>query len=260
MTHTVLYVTAFKDIGRSEWGHMPVSNANYMERFLYLHRICPNLVVYADEAMQEMLRAHPEVDPGRVRDYREEDTFMATHLERERAAMASETFRASVMRDRPDWAQHPSVNVPEYNVVNHNKVHFLRRARDEHPQYAFYVWIDFGYLRVAADVALPDSLPHMPKDRVGLTSHMTDEMARKVTMPMDFMFFGGVCIVPSGQVDMLYDRYVEQLQRNYTEGTAMDDQLVHQRIFFRHRDLYHVICVGRFFELRFLCPCANGDV
>ena len=40
-----------------------------------------------------------------------------------------------------------TATIPEYNIVNHNKVIFLKRAKSLFPNYSHYSWIDFGFLR-----------------------------------------------------------------------------------------------------------------
>lgn len=157
--YNTLYITAFKDIGRDHWKHFPRTTQEYMNAFFTLYDHCPNLIAFVDQASQAHLRNHGGVDMTRVYDYEEDQNFWSSpYKEMEQEILQRPAFRATLT---PEWEHTPQMNHAEYNMVNHNKVYFLKRAQEMFPDYTYYVWIDFAYLRYAG-APVPANLQGLP--------------------------------------------------------------------------------------------------
>ena len=74
----VLYVTAFKDIGRSKWKFFQCPNDAYIGGIQHLGMCCPKVVAFVDEDVKNFR--------GVVHPYRSEDTYLGTCIPKEEGA------------------------------------------------------------------------------------------------------------------------------------------------------------------------------
>lgn len=140
----MLFVTAYKDISREKWEHFQRDNNEYLTCFKYLVDVIKNnslnLVCFCDEP----LATHIKVLTGFVNiyPYDDKDTFI-NYVDEEKRIMNIDNYQ-SMLRHR---LHHPEHCEPMYNIVQHNKVSFVRRASDMFPDYSHYTWVDFGHCR-----------------------------------------------------------------------------------------------------------------
>ena len=240
----VLFVTAFKDIGRGQWTNsFARSSSQYMESFELLANAVKaaagnELVCFTDEPTPIN---HVEVHP-----YDEDSTFIPKYLGRETEIMESLEYRRMVSHR----LHHPEHSVPLYNLVNHNKVAFIKRARDMHPEYDMYVWIDVHYARhktMRAEYP-PNAFEHLPTDRVTIASfchaHDLPKADHKLlAIESKDAIVGSVYVVPHGIVDSFVAAYEATLVNKYEAGVADDDQNVHAFLARCFPHMYNVVRV-----------------
>jgi hypothetical protein len=234
-----LFVTAFKDIGRGQWSQFVRPSSEYMDSFDQLVRTGLDVVCFMDEetatpATPTNLRVHP---------YDEDSTFIPKYKDREQAIMESGMYRRMLSHR----LNHPEHSVPLYNLVNHNKVAFIKRARDLHPDYAMYVWIDFHYARHGT-MRTSYTLDHLPIDRVTIASfchahELPEADHQHLAMESKETIVGSVFVVPHGVVDTFYGSYEAALVNKYEAGVADDDQNVHAFLARCSPELYNVVRV-----------------
>jgi hypothetical protein len=132
----VLWVTAFKDIGRSNWSLSQRSFAEYKEAFNRIKHLQP--VCFIDEPWAS------ELSYDRIFPLNDNDTFIAKHIERQKEILKDSQFRKLI----PEKFQYnPEFHYPEYGLVNCAKTCFIRRASEMFPEYTHYSWIDFGFAK-----------------------------------------------------------------------------------------------------------------
>lgn len=244
---SILYVTAYKDIGRGSWNTIyRQSTENYYKNFTTLAKSCKNLVCFADENTKKYIKDNILMKNDLVIDYNEEDTFFGKYLEKEQKAMQSDWYK-TILRHR---LHHPEHSIPEYNIVNHNKFHFIKRAKELFPTYDFYVWIDFHYTRHndinnQYPLVFPDSLS-IPKNKITIASFIKDENIPFMDIPMISItsyeiIMGSTFIMPKDIVDIFYEEYDKQLRISYERGIADDDQNIHLQLFHREPLLYNLL-------------------
>jgi len=254
---SVLYVTAFKDIKRHDWQckEFAVQNDVYMMHFSNLvAKTDVDLVCFMDENTMQSVK-HLVIKPNHIiLPYNEHETFFATSYTHERDIMESKEYKNLISHR----ARHPEHSIPEYNIVNHNKVHFLMQAYIKYPMYERFVWIDFHQAR-HGDIPLRHMrYEHLPLDKVSMcVSSSFDLMSARtpkeiVTLSCDHIQ-GSAFVVPKQVVPKLYQEYCYQLGMNYANNIADDDQGVHLAVHQRVQGLYHFVQAPSFgYSIRLL--------
>ena len=142
---TILFVTAFKDIGRGYWKSSSRSVDQYIHWFLSLaSRITYPLVVYIEPVIKSQLPLSTISPTVSFVDLNEVDCFLNRYSHREKEIILHPSFQKHIPPERKEL---PETNIPEYNLINHSKINFVRDASDRFPQYDYYSWVDFGMFR-----------------------------------------------------------------------------------------------------------------
>lgn len=136
----LLWVTAYKDIGRSDWTFTKRSFGEYIEAFRRIVHLNP--VCFADEPWATQIRE--QTGHTRIFPFQDADTFIPKYIGRQKEIIEDPEFRKRI----PDMFQcNPEFHYPEYGLVNASKTCFIRRASEMFPEYTHYSWIDFGYAK-----------------------------------------------------------------------------------------------------------------
>lgn len=239
---SVLYVTAFKDIGRSTWNHFTASTHTYHNAFSTLARnLNVELTCFVDTDARAFISRERLLDEKFLHDYDEESTFFPLCFDKEQSIMNNVEYQQLVSHR----LHHPEHCKPAYNIVNHNKVHFVRRASQLYPNYDTYVWIDFHQAR-HNDIPRVCTYNHLPKDKVTMCTsmHLFDSpnlTSSQITSLSCDHIQGSAFVVPKQMVNTLYDEYKTQLQVNYQNNIVDDDQGIHLAIHQRCPSLYNFI-------------------
>ena len=248
----VLFVTAFKDIGRGHWpsSQLPRSNETYLKYFQNLVRMRLPLVAFLDDDVAKIVKSRYGF--SNTQPYDMENTFLSTHLAREQEIMQSDAFRAlwKQARETP-LLEHTN---PQYTLTMHNKVVFLKRAAERFPNFAVYAWIDFGYMRekctdthdfsslrdlktVILDSAVHDLQPAELPDKATL-------IVKNPTIIRGSAFF-----VPRHHVNAFYDLYKSAVDDYQAENLADDDQSILVACVKKRADMFSFVHTKEWFQL-----------
>jgi len=147
MENDILFVTAFKDIGRGSWGTHKRTNQDYYNFFCLLAKnISYKLVVYLDDDIKNELLSKYNFNDNIIFDkFSSVNTFYEKYLDEERRVISSDQFKSKVSVSR--FRKHPETWSAKYTLINHSKVNFIRYTKEKYNDYKFYSWIDFGYVR-----------------------------------------------------------------------------------------------------------------
>lgn len=259
----LIFVTAFKDLKRGEWTEFARTNTEYYnyfnDLFVNVRNMHKIIVFMENENKEELLAAYPEMDGSRslcFMNINEVDTFMDTYLETDMRIMGSEEYKQLIPKMRRICPEHL---YSDYNLINHSKVNFLRYARNEYPEYDFYSWIDFGYMRCERPISEID-IDSLPTDKITyqrLENYMgnpeNEYYSIKGMLKTNVIYMAGSSfIVPKGLVYKYEKIYEDKLKEFYEMGVTDDDQNVVLQIFYDNRDLFnapHHDQFHMFFEL-----------
>jgi hypothetical protein len=136
----VLWVTAYKDLGRSEWAYTQRPFKDYIDAFKRIQHLNP--VCFIDEPWATQVRE--QTGHTRILPLNAQDTFISKYVDRQKEILADPVFQKLI----PDYLKfNPEFHYPEYGLVNCAKTCFVRRASELFPEYTHYSWIDFGFAK-----------------------------------------------------------------------------------------------------------------
>lgn len=237
---TTVYVTAFKDIGRGNWDYYTASTDFYIHHFSELCKVCPRIVCFVEPDLMNLLK---DKVPGTcmLLDYDASNTYLKyEHVERR---IMNDPRYKNALQHR---LQQPEYSKPTYNLVNHNKMIFIRRTAQLLPNFQFYAWVDFHYAR-HFDTSFGTLYPHLPIHQITIGSFKAKheigdpKTALQLAIESDNVIQGSTFVIPSGLVNIMYHEYEQQVLYNYRMGVADDDQNIHLAILYRRPELYNLI-------------------
>jgi hypothetical protein len=223
----VLCITAFKEINRGEWADKGVlhsrSTEDYLNWFVNLSKLNITLICFCDEPIASEIRSRSSFK--NIFPYDESDTFFK-YINTETMIMNSPYYKRIV-----GSSSLPEHSVPEYNIVNHSKVNFIRRAYEMNPGYSHYAWIDFGFQR-----SPPTETPvwrHTLNDRINYAVHRYfsyDEIPDPESICNDpekgNIVQGSFFVVPNHLVKWYENAYEKALKYYYSRNLSDDDQSI----------------------------------
>ena len=143
----LLWVTAYKDIGRSNWQYTQRSFSEYITAFKRIQHLDP--VCFIDEPLATQLRE--QTGHTRILPLHETDTFIPKHMARQKQILGDPEFQKLI----PEVIKfNPEFHYPEYALINCAKTCFVRRASELFPDYTHYSWIDFGFAKTDTETPL----------------------------------------------------------------------------------------------------------
>ncbi len=224
-------MTAFRDIGRRKWLARQRSTELYLDWFSMLGGLKNlNLVCYCDDALRERLPA----GEYEVRPFEEEDTFWGSYMEQARKIARDPDFQKAINKTS---MYHPEHFLPKYALLTHCKTDFLRRAKNQFPEFDYYIWIDFGGCRVSVDPDVKFDWSPWLDDKIHFQTYRDMEKYSE-DFPEDYLSLcqvpdvidPSVFIVPKEKVDWYAAVYEEELRAMLDGGVLDDSQSVMLRL------------------------------
>jgi len=247
----IIFITALRDIGRDKWGKYNRTFDQYLEYFLNLARhIEYNLVVYLSNEHKLIAEKYMSKNNVIFLDLDQiKDTFYQRYLETDREIIKSEVYQNKIPDRRKNNPEHLYA---EYNMVVHDKVNYIRNTKLLFPNYSFYSWIDFGYVRKPVCLIENINLSRIPKKIVyqALTRPPTNKIDEdQMLKSYDIYIVGGAFIIHTDLVDKyaeIYERKIIEWQsRNITD----DDQSLVLQLYYENQSLFHLIENKQWFSL-----------
>jgi hypothetical protein len=214
----VLCVSAFKDINRGkwdgQWSEWNRTNDQYIDWFNNIVKSPLNLVCFCENDIAEKIKN--KTGFTNCYNYNIEDTFFK-YYENEKNIMNSDSYK-NVVGSR---YKHPEHSIPEYNLVQHSKTSFIRRASELFPNYTHYVWIDFGYLRSESDIQREINWEKINDNKIHYAS-FCDIFDNNIMSPKDMCKYapesiqGSIIITPKNLTHWYEEQYSKILTEDYS--------------------------------------------
>ena len=246
----ILFITAFKDINRHLWRHYGRTNEEYFECFMRLaNSIKYTLIVYVDNYIKdELISKYSFASNIIFRDMTTVDTFLNKYVSTDKAIMNSEIYKNKIPVDRK---LNPEHCFSEYNLINHSKINFVKDSQIHYPNYEYYSWIDFGYVKNNDSIPRNINLSLIPKK---ITYHCIRQPTYRIdpnTMlrSHDIYITGSSFIVHSSLVckfnELWENKIIEWQKINITD----DDQSLILQIYYDNPELFNLIQNNSWFSL-----------
>ncbi len=151
----VTMVTAFFDIGREKNGDGR-SVAEYLQWIQHTLQLNCNLYVVTEERFRDFFVKHrPARYPMHVEVIKFEDSHYYKFYDRIKGILQSSQYRLRVA--------HPNrveCVLPEYNIIQYSKFHYMKMAIEQNPfQSTSFFWMDAGLSRFFLDVDIQKPFP-----------------------------------------------------------------------------------------------------
>ena len=185
------YVTAFFDIGRSNWNHFNKSFEDYLSHFrpfLSLFSIEKNknydeMIVFIDEKyfliLQKLIienKSLIKLIPINIH-FLEENIYSWKQIHRERLIMDSPYFKKMIDHRK----KFPECNFAEYTIINHSKIDFICYVIEKNlSKKTIFSWVDFGFF---------SKIENIPTNLLDVTKFNLDRINYSLINPINAIDF-----------------------------------------------------------------------
>lgn len=238
---SILLVTAFKDIRRGTWKNCySRTTEQYIQWFGNLCNLKDaKIICFCDDDVSNILKIY--FGFTHTFPYDDQNTFFC-HIDEHKAIMNSPQYRSLVHgRDNPEY------NIAEYNIVNHNKVEFVRRAHSMMPGYSHYMWIDFGFQRTKLDHMSFDWSKLMTDKIHYDASRIPQQVCEPQAMTQEVIIRGSAFVVPNNLVEWYYSMYKDMVSRFCQQGVVDDDQVIVSHVYIENKDKFNLHVTDKWF-------------
>jgi len=249
----IIFVTAFKDIGRINWKNYQRGNDEYFNYFYNLAKnINYTLIVYVETDIKNELKKRYSFNDNIIfKDFNEaEETFFNKYMGAEKTIMSSSIYQSKIPPSRK--FKNPEHIYPGYTLINHSKINFLTYTKKSYPNYLFYAWIDFGYLRDINNVPKDIDISKLPKK---IIYHVLKTPPKNRISPNEMLASEEVYLTGSSYIvhnslvekfELIWEYKILKWQLNYI---ADDDQNLVLQLYFDNPELFHLIQFEEWFSL-----------
>ncbi len=239
--NTIIFTTAFKDIGRKDWDIIPRSNETYISDFLKLaNNIDYKLIVYVEDNIYNILKSYTFKSNIILINLNTVNTFFDQYIENERKMINSLEYKQKIPKDRDGAPEHWCA---DYNLINHSKINFIADTKKLFPNYEYYGWVDFGLVQNNFDI-IPKNI-----DFSKLDERMTFSILKQPNMPIDanlmlrshdIYFTGGHFIAHNNYVNIYEYLYKQKLDEWKSKVICDDDQNLILQLYFDNPSIFQL--------------------
>lgn len=244
---SVLFVSAFQDLGRTNWLHYKRATSDYVSVFGNIAKHNLNLICFCEDDIAQELKN--KFNFHNSFPYNKFDSYYC-FLEKETEIMNSDHFNALIKHRK----HHPECFCPEYNIVNHNKIIFIQKAKIMFPNYSHYIWIDFAYGSFKYDnyvfkgvdlSKLSDKIKYRSFIRPNTKTY---NPINNCMFPLDTIH-GSMFTIPNHLVEWYINEYTRALQDFHSINIVDDDQAIVLYIYHNNPDKFDLYISNDFHGL-----------
>ena len=247
----ILFVTAFKDIGRSEWNSHKRTNEDYFNYFLNItNNIKYKLIVYLDDDITKELLSKYKFNDNIIFDkITNVDTFYEKYLVEERRVISSIEFKNKLPKHR--FRKHPETWSAKYTLINHSKVNFVSYSRKQYPDYKFYSWIDFGYVRQISSLPKDIDISKLPEKIIYQAFQIPSKRLNAIQMLQidEAVIAGSAFIVANSLVENFQNIYENKIKLWHQHYICDDDQSLVLQLYHENKEIFELIQDNNWFSL-----------
>ena len=250
----ITIVTAFFDIGRTNFKEIPRSNDKYLEHFKFWARMKNDVVIYTDSVMgPKAMKVREEFglkDKTKLVIIDDISTIDKELLERMRTIDNDKTFLS--FRYNPNSAENNSL----YNYVMLLKAWCIKDAVDKGLAKGQIAWLDFGYNhggdRFTDPMDFDFEWKYSFEDKITYFALKEDdgEPIFKKVQSLDPIIMGAPFICPSKYANTLWELEKECMNELLDIGFTDDDQLIMLMSYRKRKELFDFKICDWFMPIR----------
>lgn len=247
----ILFITAYKDIGRNNWVDYKRTNEEYYNYFLNLtNNIDYTLIVYLDDEIKNELLSKYSFRKNIIFDkIKNVNTFYEKYLEEEKIIMSSPQFQKKIPKNR--FRKNPETWSAKYNVITNSKINFVAHAKQNYPDYKFYSWVDFGFVREINSLPKNINIGNLSEKIIFHSFKMPEVRLNAIQMlQADVAYIdGSAFIVPNNLVERFESIYENKIKMWHQLYICDDDQSVVYQLYHENKDIFCLIEHDNWFSL-----------
>ena len=260
--NNILFITAYLNINRENWSveSFPRDEETYLSYFEnMINNIKYNLVVFLEQNLIDKLES-------KYRHYTNVfflninivDTFYKKYLEIDKKIINSEIYKNKIPEHRKDSPEHL---YSEYNLINHSKINFVKKAYDLIPKYNYYSWIDFGMIRENNLHFIPRNIDirYLSKNKVTYQAFCNPPEkkinANEMLKKNDIFIAGSSFIIPNLLISKFEKLWEEKIIEWQSQNITDDDQNLILQLYFDNNELFDLKISKIWFNLYNILTC-----
>jgi hypothetical protein len=249
----MIFTTAYCNIGRDQWGELARSHSKYIEHFnsMISNGFYYPLVVYTHNyVIQEMIASYNYPPNIFFCDISGVDTFLKEpYLSNEKEIMHSPEFQTKIPDCRKGCIEHSH---PEYTLLTHSKLCFLKHTRSLFPFSPYFAWIDLGYPTksnicgwpVCTFNPNPNSINTSlleQKVHIGSKKILGWKVSEEEMLECNYhAFYAFSFIIHNDIFDEFYRIYVEKLTQWQIKGHSDDEQALLYQVYQENPSVFKI--------------------
>jgi hypothetical protein len=247
-TPKITLVSAFYDIGRTQWDTYVRSTQTYIDSFKNYYSIDYHMIVFIDSRYIHLLTNTPSITFIPINEIWLKNNTIWSKIEIARSIMNSEKYKTLVARRIENGS--PETLFPEYNFINHCKIDFINYAiHHGYINSELVAWSDFGY----HNSVFKNDISRFPKENLNtsffnskITMWTMNEITEKDFDPWytvqneKVIFTGGFYGLPTTMVPEFHKLYHDSLDELHNLGICDDDQHIYLRCYRKNPELFEI--------------------
>ena len=239
----ITLVTAFFDIGRSNWDKYTRSVEYYINSFYNYLKLPYKMVVFMDSRYHLHVNSNVTIIPIDL-EFLEKNVDSWKYINMEDSIMKSENYKKLLGQRIKNG--NPENIYPVYNIINHSKVDFLELALP-YIKTNFVCWTDFGYhssiLRNEYTYPINDldiNRFNVSKINTFLVNKVSFHEPGYILQNAPDIFTGSFYGLPVKMVKTFKELYHNCLNELYQMSISDDDQHILLRCYYKNPDLFEL--------------------
>jgi len=247
----IIFITAFKDIGRGLWVTNKRTNYDYYNYFLNLaNNIKYKLIVYLDNEVKTYLLSKYTFNENIIFvETKNVATFLDKYLDEERRIISSQEFKKKIPKHR--FRKKPETWSAKYTLINHSKINFVSNAKKNYPDYKFYSWIDFGYVREINSIPNNININNL-EEKIIYQAFKIPQLRLNAIQMLHIdepVIAGSAFIVANNLVEKFEHIYENKIKLWHQFYICDDDQSLVLQLYHENKELFYLIQDNNWFSL-----------
>ena len=260
---SILFVTAFYDIGREKWNYKNKEykyqrdNEDYHQSFIQLaNNLKYDLHVYLEKKDIPKLKLKVSkkniifFDIDNIKD----QLFVSKYYNLESQIIKSDNYQKKLSRETKFKPEHL---YSLYNLINHDKVNFVYQSYLQNKNYDYYSWIDYGFSKFkmkTQNKLIPRDINfNLLSDNKIIYQSLEYNIPKKspiIMLSTNKVYIAGTFwICPKRLVGHYQKIYHQELKRFHNLKIVDDDQNLVLQLVLKHTNLFKLYYLKNFMVL-----------
>jgi len=260
---SILFVTAFYDIGREKWNYKNKrykyqrDNEDYHQSFIRLaNNLTYDLHVYLEKKNIPELKSRVSkkniifFDIDNIKD----KLFITKYYNLESQIIKSDNYQKKLSRETKFKPEHL---YSLYNLINHDKVNFVYQSYLQNKNYDYYSWIDYGFSKFkmkTQNKLIPRDINfNLLSDKKIMYQSLEYNIPKKspiIMLSTNKVYIAGTFwICPKRLVGHYQKIYHQELKRFHNLKIVDDDQNLVLQLVLKHTNLFKLYYLKNFMVL-----------